>query len=139
MAQYDLAVLRRELDDMRRRLWEAGAPSEVAAAPALLGQARKALDARAQETQARLAAIVESSQDAIMAMALDGTILTWNPGAERLYGYARSEAVGFTLDILLPPERSGELRWILETVGRGERVVPFETVQRRKDGPEVIV
>jgi PAS domain S-box-containing protein len=94
---------------------------------------------RAEETQARLAAIVESSEDAIFAKGLDGTVLTWNRGAERMYGYTAAEAVGRPVSLLAPPELAGEVPAILEQLRRGEYVENYETVRLRKDGTRVEV
>jgi diguanylate cyclase (GGDEF)-like protein/PAS domain S-box-containing protein len=94
---------------------------------------------RAERAARDLAAIVESSDDAIVSKALDGTILTWNKGAEQLYGYMAEEAVGRPASILAPPERADELPQILDAVRRGERVSQFETVRMRKDGSLVEV
>jgi PAS domain S-box-containing protein len=88
----------------------------------------------ADETRARLAAIVDSSDDAIFSMDLDGTILTWNAGAERLYGYAASEVIGRSRAILAPSGMAGELAEILAKAARGEAGEPVETQRRRKDG-----
>ena len=81
-----------------------------------------------------LAAIVESSDDAIITKNLDGIIQTWNPGAERLFGYVTSEAVGQPILMLIPEERQHEEVDIISRLRRGERVEHFETVRRRKDG-----
>jgi two-component system cell cycle sensor histidine kinase/response regulator CckA len=89
---------------------------------------------RADETRARLAAIVDSSDDAIFSMDLDGTLLTWNAGAERLYGYAAREVIGRSRTILAPPGTTGEFTEILAKAARGETGEPFETQRRRKDG-----
>ncbi|HYE99321.1 MAG TPA: PAS domain S-box protein, partial [Planctomycetota bacterium] len=89
--------------------------------------------------RSRLAAIVESSSDAILAKTLDGTITSWNPAAERLYGYTAPEAVGRSVGLIIPPDRHAELRRILERIARGERIEPFETLRRRKDGQSVDV
>lgn len=94
---------------------------------------------RAEETRTRLAAIVESSADAIVSKALDGTILSWNAGAERLYGYAAAEALGRPFAILIPPDRPQEVVHILQKMGPGERVAHHETVRLRKDGTLVDV
>jgi PAS domain S-box-containing protein len=94
---------------------------------------------RAEEGLSRLAAIVASSQDAIVGRSLDGTIETWNAGAERLYGYSAEEAVGRSITMLVPPDRIAELDRIHEAVARGESVPQFETVRRRKDGTVVDV
>jgi PAS domain S-box-containing protein len=93
----------------------------------------------AQEERARLAAIVETSEDAIFSKALDGTILTWNRGAERLYGYTAEEMVGRNVSLLAPPERADEIPAILEGLARGERLASLETVRVRKDGSRVDV
>ncbi|HXI44541.1 MAG TPA: PAS domain S-box protein, partial [Bryobacteraceae bacterium] len=86
-----------------------------------------------------LAAIVESSEDAIISKTLDGIVLTWNAGAERLYGYSAAEAKGQSMSFLLPPDRPDEEREILERVKRGERVEHFETARIRKDGRRIDV
>lgn len=87
----------------------------------------------------RLAAIVESSDDAILSKDLDGVIESWNRGAERLFGYAAAEAVGRPVTMLIPPDRLFEEPRIIERIKRGERVGHFETVRRRKDGSLVDV
>jgi PAS domain S-box-containing protein len=89
--------------------------------------------------RARLAAVVESSNDAIYALDLNGVITSWNQGAERLYGYTVREAVGQSIAALIPPERSDEEESIMERLRRGERIETFETVRRRKDGSAVDV
>ena len=89
---------------------------------------------RAEEHRARLAAIVESSYDAIIGKTLEGTVTSWNAGAERLYGYTVEEAVGQSITFLAPPEKIGELGPIFERLRKGQRVEPFETVRVRKDG-----
>lgn len=94
---------------------------------------------RAEADQLRLAAIVESSWDAIVGRDLDGTITSWNPGAEALYGYSAAEIVGQPVARLLPPGNEGELADITARLGRGERIPPFETVRLRKDGTLVEV
>ena len=83
---------------------------------------------------AKLAAIVESSDDAIIGKDLNGIITTWNRGAERLFGYTEWEAMGKPITILIPPDRVDEEAVILERIRRGERIEHFETVRRRKDG-----
>jgi PAS domain S-box-containing protein len=83
---------------------------------------------------ATLAAIVESSDDAILTKDLDGIITTWNAGAERIFGYTAAEVVGRPVTILMPPDRVNEEPGILERIRRGERVEHYETIRRRKDG-----
>jgi PAS domain S-box-containing protein len=89
---------------------------------------------RAEQATRLLAAIVESSHDAIVSKSLNGVITSWNKGAERLFGYAAEEAVGQNITLIIPPERRDEERTIIEQLTRGERVDHFETVRMRKDG-----
>ncbi|HEY9241144.1 MAG TPA: PAS domain S-box protein [Streptosporangiaceae bacterium] len=86
------------------------------------------------ELAARLAAIVESSDDAIFSKTLDGVITSWNSGAARMYGYRPEEIVGQNVAILIPPDRRAELGPIFARLRRGERIEPFETRRRRQDG-----
>jgi PAS domain S-box-containing protein len=94
---------------------------------------------KAEDQRFQLAAIVDSSDDAIIGKSLDGVILSWNRGAERLFGYAASEAVGKPITMLLPPGRVGEEPAIIARIQRGERVESFETVRRRKNGTDLDV
>ena len=87
-------------------------------------------DAHAQ----RLAAIVESSDDAIVSKDLNGIIASWNCGAQRIFGYTAEEMIGKSVTILIPPERENEEPGILQRIRRGERIEHYETVRRRKDG-----
>ena len=89
---------------------------------------------RAEEARARLAAIVASSDDAIVSKALDGTIRTWNAGAERMFGYTAAEAVGRHITLIIPQERRAEEDMVLAKIRRGESLEHFETVRRAKDG-----
>jgi two-component system CheB/CheR fusion protein len=89
---------------------------------------------RVEISLARLAAIVECSDDAIIAKSLDGVIETWNRGAERLYGYTAEEAVGHPVTMLMPPDRIHEESAILESIRRGEHIEHYESVRRHKDG-----
>ena len=86
-----------------------------------------------------LAAIVESSDDAIVGKTLDGIILSWNKGAERLYGYPRDEILGQSMTLLLPGDRPDEEAEILQRMRKGERVDHYETVRIRKDGKPIDV
>jgi PAS domain S-box-containing protein len=88
----------------------------------------------AEETRLQLAAIVDSSQDAIIAKTLDAKIVSWNRGAEQVYGYTAEEAIGQPVSILLPPGLEDEIPAIMERIRRGEKVEHFETRRRRKDG-----
>ncbi|HKG55013.1 MAG TPA: PAS domain S-box protein, partial [Anaerolineales bacterium] len=92
------------------------------------------------ETQLRFyASIVESAHDAIIGKTLDGIIISWNPGAERLYGYKARDVIGKSLAIIVPPERPDELAFILENIKKGKRVEHYETVRLTKDGRRVDV
>ena len=94
---------------------------------------------RAEEDLSRLAAIVESSDDAILSKDLHGVVQTWNAGAERLFGYRAEEVIGQPVALLLPPERIDEEEQILARVLRGERIEHLETVRVAKDGRRIDV
>ncbi|MGD0808851.1 MAG: PAS domain S-box protein [Acidimicrobiales bacterium] len=94
---------------------------------------------RTEELAAQLVAIVESSEDAIFGKDLTGVVTSWNAGAERLYGYSAQEMIGENISLAVPPDRPDELPGLLHRVGNGERIAPFETRRRRKDGNEVDV
>jgi PAS domain S-box-containing protein len=89
---------------------------------------------QAEVAQAYLAAIVESSDDAIIGKTLEGIITSWNKGAEKLFGYTDSEIIGKPINVLIPPDRQEEEVEILKRLKRGERIDHFETVRVRKDG-----
>lgn len=88
---------------------------------------------RAERGREQLASIVDYSDDAIIGKSLDGAIVNWNKGAERLYGYTATEVIGQPISILLPPDRNDELPLIIGKLKQGE-VITEETVRRRKDG-----
>jgi two-component system, cell cycle sensor histidine kinase and response regulator CckA len=94
---------------------------------------------QAEQVRERLAAVVESSDDAIIGKSLDGTIFAWNPGAENLFGYTAAEALGKSIQILLPPERANEEFDFLARLRRGERLQHLETVRMQKDGKRMDV
>jgi PAS domain S-box-containing protein len=101
----------------------------------LIERARAEAALRESEQQARwLAAIVESSDDAIISKDLDGIITSWNKGAERIFGYLAEEIIGKPLLILIPPDRHDEETTILERIRRGERIDHYETVRKSKHG-----
>lgn len=121
-------------------------PTRIAA---IVSAARTALRARQRQyqirdqleererhfhTQALLASIVASSDDAIVSKSLEGTILSWNAGAERLFGYSADEVLGQSIMLLIPPERRDEELAILERLRHGERIQNFETVRVAKNG-----
>ena len=94
---------------------------------------------RAEEALSRTAAIVDSSDDAIIGKTLDGTIVSWNLGAERLYGYPAAEVLGRNVSILAPPERPDETPQLMERLRRGERIDHYETTRMRRDARLVAV
>src|SRR6187399_1283315 len=79
--------------------------------------------------QSLLAAIVEFSQDAIVTKSLTGQILSWNGGAERLFGYTAAEAIGCSITLVIPPDKLAEEEEIIQRLRRGERIEHFETVR----------
>src|ERR1041385_2593799 len=87
----------------------------------------------------RLAAIVESSDDAIVSKDLNGIITSWNKGAEDLFGFTADEAIGRSITMVIPADRLSEEDMVLGRIRRGERVEHFETIRRRKDGTLVPV
>ncbi len=89
------------------------------------------------QAEQRLAAIVDSSDDAILSGDLDGVIQTWNKGAQRLFGYTAEDMIGRSVMILVPEDRRDEELGILERVAAGERVDQYETARRRLDGTKV--
>jgi two-component system cell cycle sensor histidine kinase/response regulator CckA len=94
---------------------------------------------QAEEARAHLAAIVESSDDAIIGKTPDGKIVSWNAGAERTYGYKAEEMVGRSISLLVPPDRPDEIPQILERLRHGERLQHYETIRVRKDGCRIEV
>jgi PAS domain S-box-containing protein len=94
-------------------------------------------DTAAQDDEwlrARLAAIVDSSDDAIVSETLDGVITSWNPAAERLFGYSAAEAIGQHIFLIIPDDRRAEEEDVLSRLRRGEKIDQFETVRRARDG-----
>src|SRR5262249_26259312 len=89
---------------------------------------------RAEQQRGQLAAIVDSSEDAIVGKNLDGIITSWNPGAQRMYGYTKEEVIGRSISMLIPPGLPDELPAIMDRLRRGERVEHYETKRVRKDG-----
>lgn len=104
--------------------------------------ARVEIEAALRESEERLralASIVESSDDAIVSKNLDGIIMSWNRGAERIFGFSAEEAIGRPITIVIPQERHDEERVILTRMRRGERMDHFETVRQRKNGSLIVV
>jgi PAS domain S-box-containing protein len=94
---------------------------------------------KAEEARFRHAAVIESSDDAIASGTLDGIIVSWNTGAEKIYGYTEAEAVGKPISMLVPPELPDEENKILETLKSGDRIEHFETVRVTKAGKRINV
>jgi len=89
--------------------------------------------------RAYLAAIVESSSDAIISKTLEGVITSWNKGAEQIFGYTAEEAIGRNVTMLFPPEQQSEEIDILEKMRRDERIDHYETIRRTKDGKNIVI
>jgi PAS domain S-box-containing protein len=94
---------------------------------------------RGEEERRRLAQVVESTQDAVLSKNLKGAITSWNPAAERLYGYSQEETIGEHISLLIPADHKDEEKEILARVRRGERVETYETERIRKDGARIDV
>jgi PAS domain S-box-containing protein len=94
---------------------------------------------RGRISEQQLAAIVQSSDDAIVGKDLDGLITSWNRGAERIFGYSPAEVIGRPITVIIPPERLDEEAHTLKRIRAGERLPPFETTRRSKDGAEIDV
>jgi PAS domain S-box-containing protein len=86
------------------------------------------------DVETHLASIIESSDDVIVSKTLEGVIMSWNPAAERLFGYSAAEAIGQNIRLIIPHDRWGEEDEVLARIGRGEKVDHFETIRRAKDG-----
>jgi PAS domain S-box-containing protein len=94
---------------------------------------------QAFERAQRMTAIVQNCEDAIIGKTLGGTIMSWNPGAEKMYGYSSKEIIGRSIDLLAPQDRAGEIAAILARIKSGESVEHFETIRVRKDGSAIRV
>jgi PAS domain S-box-containing protein len=92
-----------------------------------------------EEAQARTAAIVQSSDDAIIGKTLDSTITSWNAGAERMFGFTAGEVIGRSISIIIPPDRLSEEERVMSAIRRGEVLAHFETVRWRKDGTAISI
>ena len=112
----------------------------MGAVPSIASQLARIVEReQAHRANARMAAIVEASQDAILSRALDGRVLTWNAGAERLFGYAAAEIIGQKIDVLYPPELVAEMRHRQTLLEADYPVAPYETVRVAKDGRRIHV
>jgi len=118
----------------RDRALKRGDQSPNSRAPARKALGLRATRLRDDSAAQHYQAIVESSDDAILSKSLDGVILSWNNGAERLFGFPADEAVGKPVTIIIPLDRRDEEPTILDKIHRGERIHHFETVRQRKDG-----
>jgi PAS domain S-box-containing protein len=126
----------RWLRDYARPIWDEAQARTVR----IYGAAQDITEIKmAQEAMAALASIVESSDDAILSKSLQGIILSWNKGAERLYGYTAEEVIGQSVSILIPPEEADDFPEIMRRIRRGEKVDPYETERVRKDGQRLSV
>ena len=94
---------------------------------------------KAEDARFRHAAVIESSDDAIVSGTLDGIILSWNTGAQKIYGYTEAEALGKPISMLVPPELPDEENKILERLKSGDRIEHFETVRVTKTGKRINV
>ena len=113
---------------------------KIDSAPVFVAYLRDITDRRLnEESSRRLAAIVESSDDAIVSKDLNGIVTSWNAGAERLFGYTAEEAIKKPITIIIPPDRYHEEQQILDRIHSGERIDHLDTVRRRKDGTLVNV
>jgi PAS domain S-box-containing protein len=139
LANHTLLLAR---DGVERPIDESGAPMR-APQGRLLGVVLVFRDIterrRAEDTRRRLAAIVESSEDAIIGKTLEGIITSWNRGAERIYGYTAADVVGRSLALLVSPDRPDELPEILARLARGEAIARYETERLRQDGQVISV
>jgi PAS domain S-box-containing protein len=101
--------------------------------------ARLQAEAARCESDQLLGAIVESSDDAILSKTLDGTILTWNGAAERMYGHTSNEAIGASISLIVPPECQAEHAANMKVLCQGTRIAPYETTRVHKDGHQLLV
>ncbi|HEU4829487.1 MAG TPA: PAS domain S-box protein [Gemmatimonadales bacterium] len=127
-------VYRWVFDSAAARLDDAGAFLGYVASVVDIDERREA-----ELANARLAAIVQSSDDAIVSKTLDGTVMSWNEGAVRIFGYEPAEMIGASILQLIPPERHEEERRVLERVSRGESVARIETERIRKGGARITI
>lgn len=144
----ELLRLRNELRQQAQALRRANAElqtlreTEARQAQRALSESQQSLSAATEQLQqerAYLAAIVESSADAIIARNLDGVIASWNPAAQRIFGYTAGEMIGQSIAILLPPDRQHEATLLIDSVRQGQVLFNFETERICKDGTRILV
>src|SRR5882724_754880 len=129
----EIAALRRDGTEILVAL--AISATEIDGSPVFTAYLRDITEQkRIEDANRRLAAIIESSGDAIISMALDGRITSWNKEAERLFGYSAGEIIGEPIAVLVAPDRHNQELEIMERLRLGERIVRYETAHRRKDG-----
>src|SRR5688572_22805474 len=97
------------------------------------------IDDDSDVVRARLAAIVDSSDDAIVSKTLDGVITSWNGGAQQLFGYSAAEAIGQHIFLIIPDDHRAEEGEVLARLRRGEKIDHFETVRQAKDGRRIAI
>ena len=120
--------------------WAVPRSSQSGRVPGLVGCSADITERKRAEEQIReLVSIVESSADAILGTTLDGTITSWNKGAEKIFGYAENEVIGQPISILVPADRQHEIAQIRAGLALGEAISGYETMRRRKDGKEIHV
>jgi PAS domain S-box-containing protein len=138
--EYSMEFRRRRADGEYRWIFDTGVPlyTSLGGFAGYIGSCIDITERKqAEAAQRQLAAIVESSQDAIISKTLDGIITSWNAGAEYIFGYTAEEMLGRSITLLIPPDRQDEEPQIIERLKRGERIAHFDTVRVRKDGQQV--
>ncbi|MBI3356799.1 MAG: PAS domain S-box protein [Nitrospirae bacterium] len=129
-----ILCLRRQQDESELRAVYQDIEQQVQQRTADLAHANKDLEALRAEAVSQLAALVKSSDDAIIGMSLTGAVQSWNAGAVRVYGYLPAEIIGRSISVLCPPDRLDEVPTMLDRIARGGHVRNVETIQRRKKG-----
>ncbi len=134
-----ILCMRRQQDEQSLRIANENIEQQVEARTAELARANKELEALRVEVVSQLAAIVKSSDDAIVSMTLTGIIQSWNHGAETMYGYTAEEVMGRSISLLCPPDRLDEVPAMLDLIARGDHMRNVEIVQRKKRGHRIDV
>ena len=134
-----LLCMRRQSDEAELLRINEDIEQQVHERTADLEKANRQLEDLRAEAVSQLAAIVKSSDDAIVGMTLNGIVQSWNTGAERVYGYGAEEVIGRSISLLCPPDRLDEVPAMLDRIACGEHVRNVETVQRRKRGDRIDV